>query len=147
MREENLKVTPFKEFMDKEQEATHGPISIGGVPERERNEITYEVSEEQMAFIKGARENPYPATYIVWGDKEYKGLFSGYEYTEEFERDLLKYIAGDEDVVFQLKEPLYRLVGKDADGDTVYFTQGLYPPSYTYDKEDAFTASREEITR
>jgi len=64
-----------------------------------------------------------------------------------FERDLLRHIGGDDRVVFQLKDPLYRLKGKDADGDTVYFTvDGVGAPTYTYDKPDAFIASHEEIT-
>lgn len=129
--DENLKVTPFKEFMAKE-----------------RGKVTYEVSEVQMKFIKEAKGSAYPATYLVWGDKEYKGLFSGYEYTEEFERDLLKYIAGDESVVFQLMDPVFMLKGRDTDGDAVYFRLNtLDVPTYTYDKPQAFVASLKVITR
>lgn len=129
--DENLKVTPFKEFMAKE-----------------RGKVTYEVSDKQMKFIKEAKGSAYPATYLVWGDKEYKGLFSGYEYTEEFERDLLKYIAGDESVVFQLMDPVFMLKGRDTDGDAVYFRLNtLDVPTYTYDKPQAFVASLKVITR
>lgn len=128
------KAMSFKEFMANER----GKVT------------TYEVSAEQLAFIKEARENPYPATYLVWGDKEYKGLFSGYEYTEEFERDLLKYVSGDENVVFKVKNPdtLYLLKGKDSDGDTVYFRLNVFDiPTYAYDESDAFKAPHDEILR
>lgn len=125
-----LEVTTFNEFVAKE-----------------RGKVTYEVSEEQMAFLHRARENQYPATYLVWGSKEYKGLFSGYEYTEEFERDLLKYVSGDENVVFKLNNPLYWLKGKDRDGDTVYFTLDGFAPTYVYVESDAFKAPRDEIVR
>lgn len=123
----------FKEFMDKE-----------------RGKVTYEVSEEQLGFLHKARENQYPATYLIWDSEKYKAMFSGYEYTEEFERDLLKYVSGDENVVFQLKDPLYLLKGKDRDGDTVYFTlDGFGAPTYVFDdeKSDAFKASYDEIVR
>lgn len=148
VREENLKVTPFKEFMAKEWEVTPGPNSIGDIPEQERGKVTYEVSEVQMKFIKEAKGSAYPATYLVWGDKEYKGLFSGYEYTEEFERDLLRYLGGDESVVFQLMDPVFMLKGRDTDGDAVYFRLNtLDVPTYTYDKPQAFVASLKVITR
>lgn len=139
----------FKEFLAREGVVTYSPISIGGIPEREQ-EVTYEVSEEQMAFLHKARENKYPATYLICDAEKYRALFSGYEYTEEFERDLLKYVSGDENVVFKVKGPLYLLKGKDRDGDTVYFRLNtLDAPTYVYEdyKSDAFKASHDEIVR
>lgn len=127
---DKTKATPFKEFMAKE---------LG--------KVTYEVSEEQMEFIKEAKGSAYPATYLMCYDNVYKAQFSDVEYGTTFEQDLLRYLGGDESAVFQLKDPVFMLEGKDADGDTVYFTRGLYPPSYTYDKSEAFVASHEEITR
>lgn len=126
---DTTKAMSFKEFMAKE-----------------RGEVTYEVSEEQMAFIKEVKESPYPASYLMVHDNEYRNIYSEVDYGSTFERDLLRYLGGDDSVVFQLKDPLFMLKGRDPDGDIVYFTQGLYPPSYTYDKEDAFTAPHEEIT-
>ena len=82
------KAMSFKEFMAKE----HG-------------EVTYEVSEEQMKFIKEVKDSEYPASYLMVHDGEYMNMFSGGEYGMDFERDLLKYIAGDEGVVFQLRDP------------------------------------------
>ena len=129
--DENLKVTPFKEFMAKE---------LG--------KATYEVSVEQMAFIKGARENPYPASYLMVQYYEYTSMFSGVEYGTTFEQDLLRYLGGNESVVFQLKDPLFMLKGRDTDGDAVYFTvDGVGAPTYTYEESDALTASLKEITR
>lgn len=128
---DTTKAMSFKEFMAKE-----------------RGKVTYKVSAEQMAFIKEANENLYPASYLMVHNEEYEYMFSDAEYYgATFERDLLRYLGGDDSVVFKLKGPLYRLKGKDTDGDIVYFTQGLCPPSYTYDKEDAFMASHDEITR
>jgi len=149
VRDENLKVTSFKEFMAKELGVTPGPNSIGDIPEQEPGKVTYEVSEEQMAFIKEVKESAYPATYLVINDNEYMNMFSEVEYGTTLERDLLRYLGGDESVVFQLKDPLFMLKGKDTDGDAVYFTVDPYrlAPTYTYDKSYAFTASREEITR
>lgn len=128
---ENLKVTPFKEFMDNEQ-----------------SKVTYDVSEDQMAFINRANDGAYPATYLVAHDKEYKSMFSGVGCGSIFEHDLLRYLGGDDSVVFKLKEPQWwRLVGKDAYGGTVYFTVGgVGAPTYTHDKSEAFVASHEEIT-
>lgn len=150
VRDENLKVTSFKEFMAKEWEVTPGPNSIGDIPEQEPGKVTYEVSEEQMGFIKEAKENQYPASYLMVHDDEYVNMFSGVEYGTTFEHDLLRYLGGDESVVFQLKDPVWwRLKGKDTDGDAVYFTVDPYrlAPTYTYDKSYAFTAPHEEITR
>ena len=128
---DTTKAMSFKEFMAKE-----------------RGEVTYEVSEEQMGFIKGAKDSAYPASYLMVHDDEYVNMFSGVEYGTTFEHDLLRYLGGDESVVFQLKDPVFILKGKGTDGDAVYFTvNGVGAPTYTYDKPEAFTASREEITR
>ena len=125
-----LEVTSFKDFMAKEN-----------------SKVAYEVSEDQLAFIKEVKESPYPAAYLMGHNYVYEELFSAGDYDPEFERDLLRYLGGEDSVVFKLNNPLYRLKGKDTDGDIVYFTQGLCPPSYTYDKEDAFMVSQDEITR
>lgn len=147
VRDENLKVTPFKEFMAKEQGVTPWVPTPEDIPEQEPGKATYEVSEDQLGFIKEARENQYPASYLMVHDDEYVNMFSDVEYGTTFERDLLRYLSGDESVVFQLKDPLFMLKGKDTDGDIVYFTvDGVGAPTYTYDKPDAFTAPHEEIT-
>lgn len=148
VKSHNLGAITFKEFLAKEGKVTYSPISIGGIPERERDTVTYEVSEEQLAFLHRTRENQYPATYLIWFSEKYMSLFSGYEYTEEFERDLLKYVSGDDNVVFKVKEPLYTLKGKDSDGDTVYFTlEENGAPTFTFEESDAFKAPRDEIVR
>lgn len=128
---DTTKAVSFKEFMAKE----HG-------------EVTYEVSEEEMAFINKANDSEYPASYLMVYDGDYTNIFSDVEYGATFERDLLRYLGGDESVVFQLKDPVFMLKGKDTHGDAVYFTTySVGTPAYTYDKSDAFTASHEEITR
>jgi len=128
--DENLKVTPFKEYMAKE-----------------RGEVTYEVSEELMAFINKVKDSEYPASYLVANDKEYEYLVYGVEYGTTFERDLLRYLGGDDSVVFQLKDPLFMLKGKSADGDTVYFKLNIVElPTYTRGESDAFVASLKVIT-
>lgn len=140
---DKTKAMSFKEFMAKEQGVTPWVPTPEDIPERE---VTYDVSVEQMAFIKEAKDNEYPASYLMVHYEEYMNRFSDVEYGTTFEQDLLKYIAGDEGVVFQLKDPLFMLKGKDTDGDIVYFTvDGVGAPTYTYDKPDAFTASHEEI--
>lgn len=140
------KAMSFKEFMAKEQGVTSWVPAPEDIPEREQ-EVTYEVSEEQMGFIKEAKDSEYPAAYLTeFRPKEYKSLFGSYEYTKVFEQDLLKYIAGDENVVFQLKEPLYFLKGKNNDGDNMYFTlDSVGAPTYTYVKSAAFKAPHDEI--
>lgn len=129
-----LEVTTFKEFMSKE-----------------RDKVTYEVSGEQMAFIKEAKDREYPVSYLAVHEGEYVTVFSDDSiYGATFERDLLRYIGGDENVVFKVKDPLYFLKGKDRDGDTVYFTlDGFGAPTYVFDdeKSDAFKASYDEIVR
>lgn len=128
-----LEVTSFKEFMAKE---------LG--------KVTYEVSEDQMELIEGSKDDQYPASYLMSHNYVYEALFSADEYGPAFERDLLRYLGGDANVVFKLKDPLYLLKGKDSDGDTIYFTlDGVGAPTYVYDdeKSDAFKAPREEIIR
>lgn len=125
---ETTNAMSFKEFMDKKS-----------------GKVTYEVSDEQMAFLYKARENKYPATYLICDSEKYRAMFSGYEYTEVFERDLLKYVSGDDDVVFKVKEPLYFLKGKDSDGDTVYFKLNIGAPTYAYEESDALKAPHDEI--
>ena len=148
VRDENLKVTSFKEFMAKEWEVTPGPNSIGDIPEQEPGEVTYEVSEELMAFINKVKDSEYPASYLVANDKEYEYLVYGVEYGTTFEQDLLRYLGGDESVVFQLKDPLFMLKGKSADGDTVYFKLNIVElPTYTRGESDAFVAPLKVITR
>lgn len=130
---DKTKAMSFKEFMAKE---------LG--------KVTYEVSEEQMGFIKEAKDSEYPVTYLMCYDNVYKAQFSEADYGSTFEHDLLRYLSGDDRVVFQLKEPLYLLKGKDSDGDTVYFTlDGVGAPTYVYndEKSDAFKASHDEIVR
>lgn len=114
---------------------------------KERDMITYEVSEEQLGFIKEVKDSPYPAAYLTeFRPKEYKSLFGSCDYTKVFERDLLRHIGGDENVVFQLKEPLYFLKGKNNDGDNMYFTlDSVGAPTYTYVKSAAFKAPHDEI--
>ena len=144
------KAMSFKEFLAKEREVTYGPISIGGIPERERDMVTYEVSEDQMALIEGAKEAQYPVSYLMGHNYVYEALFSADEYGPAFERDLLRYLGGDANVVFKVKEPLYWLKGKDSDGETVYFRLNtLGAPTYVYEdyKSEAFKASHEEILR
>lgn len=129
---DKTKAMSFKEFMAKE---------LG--------EVTYEVSEEQLAFLNDARDSGYPASYLRMHSKEYGEVLDAVVgYGATFERDVLKYVAGDENVVFKVKGPLYMLKGKDSDGDTVYFTlDGVGAPTYVYDdeKSDAFKAPFEQI--
>lgn len=127
---DTTKAMSFKEFMDKE-----------------RDTVMYEVSEEQLGFIKEVKESPYPAAYLTeFRPKEYKSLFGSCDYTKVFECDLLRHIGGDENVVFQLKEPLYFLKGKNNDGDNMYFTlDSVGAPTYTYVKSAAFKAPFEQI--
>lgn len=128
---DKTKATPFKEFMAKE---------LG--------KVTYEVSDKQMKFIKEAKENQYPASYLMVHDDKYVNMFSGVEYGTIFERDLLRYLGGDDRVVFQLMDPVFMLKGRDTDGDAVYFRLNtLDVPTYTYDKPQAFVASLKVITR
>lgn len=126
---------------------TSKAMSFNEFMAKERDMITYEVSEGQLGFIREGRESPYPASYLTVHNEKYDKLFSDVGYGTTFERDLLKYIAGDENVVFKVKDPRFMLKGKDTDGDIVYFTvDGVGAPTYTYDKPDAFIASHEEIT-
>lgn len=128
---DTTKAVSFKEYMAKE-----------------RGEVTYEVSEEQMAFINKVKDSEYPASYLVTNDKEYEYLVYGVEYGTTFEQDLLRYLGGDDSVVFQLKDPLFMLKGKSADGDTVYFKLNIVElPTYTRGESDAFVASLKVITR
>lgn len=101
-----LKAMSFKEFMAKEQGVTPWVPAPEDIPERERGKVTYELSEEQMKFINDARDSGYPASYLMVHSKEYGEVLDAVVgYGATFERDVLKYVAGDDSVVFQLKDP------------------------------------------
>jgi len=57
-----LKAVSFKEFMAKEQGVTPWVPTPEDIPERE---VTYDVSVEQLGFIKEAKDSPYPAAYLT----------------------------------------------------------------------------------
>lgn len=123
-------------------------ISFKEFVAKERGKVTYEVSEEQLAFIKSVKESLYPATDLTGKFNDYSIMFGNCEYAEEFERDLLRYLGRDDGVVFKVKEPRYLLKGKNNDGDTVYFTFSFSEaPTYTFDETNAFKAPYDEIVR
>lgn len=105
---------------------------------------TYYVTQEQLDLIESAKGLSYPLT----------GITAPEDFQEEFdkthfdnEKEILRYLGGDETIEFKVKEQLYRLWRIDRDGDTVYMYFYFDTPTYCLSSKFAFTAPLEEIKK
>lgn len=109
---------------------------------------TYYVTRKQSEFIELVKNKTFVATALVDREQEYDDLFSDeWLFDEKFERDLLSYLGGDENVKFVTNDDeKYLLTRVDEDGDIVYFKfNNSATPSWTLDKKSAYVDSHEEI--
>lgn len=105
---------------------------------------TYYVTQEQLDLIESAKNLNYPLTGITAP----KNLQKEFDKTNfENEKEILRYLGGDETIEFKVKETLYRLWRIDDDGDKVYMMFGFGTPTYTTNEDRAFTAPLEEIKK
>lgn len=117
--------------------------------QREDNKMkTYYVTQEQLDLIEKLKSDNLPFFNLVQSTtNEMKELAQ--EIPDGLDSKILRYIGGDETIVFKVKEQkLYRLWRIDNEDDKVYMRINLFgTPASTMDENDAFTASHEEIKK
>ena len=118
--------------------------------ERKRNNEmeTYYVTQEQLELLEELKRKDqlYTLHELLHLEGAYKVGVSVPKVEEE--GTLLRYLGGDTSIEFKVKEQLYRLWRDGMDGDIVYMTLNNFgTPSWTKGKDNAFTASREEIEK
>lgn len=115
--------------------------------QREGNKMkTYHVTQEQLDLIEKLKSDSLPFYNLVKSTTdEMKELAQ--KIPDELDSKILRYIGGDETIVFKVKEQkLYRLWRIDNEDDKVYMRINLFgTPASTMDENDAFTAPLEEI--
>ncbi|WP_061399528.1 hypothetical protein [Leuconostoc mesenteroides] len=111
--------------------------------QKEDNKMeTYYVTQEQLDLIESAKDLNYPLTGITAPEN----LQKEFDKTHfDNEKEILRYLGGDETIEFKVKEQLYRLWRIDEGGDTVYMHFIYGTPDWTMNKDAAFTAPLEVI--
>lgn len=112
--------------------------------QKEDNKMeTYYVTKEQLDLIESAKNLNYPLTGITAPEN----LQKEFDKTSfDNQKEILRYLGGDETIEFKVKEQLYRLWRLDDEGDSVYMIFGIYgTPTYTSNEDNAFTATLEKI--
>lgn len=131
--DEGLKSIEYSEFMAQQKEY--------------REVKTYYVTKEQLDLIIFLKHKKAPLDWLIMDyDSAYRALRVGI--TNEKSNAILRYLGGDETIEFKVKEPLYRLVRIDKDGDTVYMVINSWgTPSFSSSEDSAFTAPLVEIKK
>lgn len=114
--------------------------------QKEDNKMaTYYVTQEQLDLIELAKGLSYPLTGITAPEN----LQKEFDKTHfDNEKEILRYIGGDETVEFKVKARVYRLRRIDNEGDEVYMSFDSYgTPDWTIYKGIAFTAPLDEIKK
>lgn len=119
------------------------------VKQREDNKMkTYYVTQEQLDLIEKLKSDSLPFFNLVKSTTdEMKELAQ--KIPDELDSKILRYIGGDETIMFKAKEQkLYRLWRIDNEDDKVYMRINVFgTPSSSMAENDAFTASHEEIKK
>lgn len=122
----------YKEFMAQQKEG--------------KKVKTYYVTQEQLLFIKKAKEANYPLTAVASPTDFQEEFYKEFENLNPIqEKALLRYLGGDETIEFKVKETLYRLWRINTEGNKVYLKFLYGTPDWTHWEYDAFTAPLEEI--
>lgn len=119
----------YKEFMAQQKEGN-------------KMATVYEVSQpvfDELQRIK-AHEGTSLIGAIVLNGKFIKSIEVG-------NKAILRYLSDDPAIEFKVKESLYRLWRSDDEGDIVYMKFSYGTPGWDMTKENAFTASLEEIKK
>lgn len=103
---------------------------------------TYYVTKEQLDLIESVKDLNFPLTGITAPENFQKEFDKMYFYNQ---KEVLRYLGGDETIDFKVKKQLYRLWRIDDEGNTVYMTFSYGTPEWTYTPGQAFTALLEEI--
>lgn len=106
---------------------------------------TYYVTQEQLDLIEELTRKWKPLSALLTG-------FSGGwrkldNIPQDFQKQVLCYIGGDETIEFKVKEPLYRLWRINNADNKVYMEFNLGTPDWTFYEEYAFTAPLDEIKK
>lgn len=104
--------------------------------------MVYEVS--QSVFDELQRIKDHEGTSLIGAITLNAQLIKSIEVGN---KAILRYLADDPAIEFKVKEPFYRLWRIDTDGDRVYMKFSYGTPAYVSNKDHAFTASLEEITK
>lgn len=106
---------------------------------------TYYVTKEQLDLLKTLKNVRFPLTALLTASENVKKDFEKNDFTQE--KAVLRYIGGDKTIDFKVKETLYRLWRRDDEGDIVYMKFSYGTPTWTTNKDEAFTAQLEEIAK
>lgn len=127
----NLPFIEYKEFIKSQKE--------------DNKMETYYVTQGKSNVIEKLKNMSFPL-YQLLNEDEFHSLSRGLD--DDTEKALLRYIGGDETIVFKAKETLYRLWRNDDDDDRVYMKlNSLGTPDWSTLQKDAFTAPLEEIEK
>lgn len=109
----------------------------------------YFLTRKQLKFVERIKGVSFPGTTFASEKQTFDELFgNGVVFDGTFERDLLRYLGGDESVIFVISDPMYRLHRVDDDGDDVYMSfNDSGTPSWTLDKGYAYVDSLDEIKK
>lgn len=80
----------------------------------------YYVTQEQFDLIDRIYQKDYPFDSILYNADKLTKFVN--KLSEDKDKALLRYLGGDDSVIFKVKEKLYHLVGVDGWGYKVYFT-------------------------
>lgn len=106
---------------------------------------TYYVTQEQLDLIKELKNLPAPLVAIM--NKKY-GIETLYNELPLTDMEWFYYLSGSNQIGFKVKEQLYRLWRVDDGGNRVYMQiNGLGTPIWTTHKDEAFTATLDEIKK
>lgn len=107
---------------------------------------TYYVTQEQLDLIEDIKNaGPFVSSEIAFRAERFKELVKYFD--ESKDKAILRYLGGDETIVFNVEEQLYRLWRIDDEGDKVYMKFSYGTPGWSIAKENAFTASLDEIKK
>lgn len=106
---------------------------------------TYYVTQEQLDLIEELKTKLKPLSALLTG---FSGGWRKLDKVHiDLQKQVLRYIGGDTSVVFKVKEQLYRLRLIDENGSRAYMKFIGVVPDWTFYKNEAFTATREEIEK
>lgn len=106
---------------------------------------TYYVTQEQLDLLEKTKKLTYPLTALI-SINHFQKDFEKVDFKKQ--KDVLRYLGGDETIEFKVKETLYRLwrsVDYDDNAYMKFTSSGT--PDWTVNKYDAFTAPLEEIKK
>lgn len=105
---------------------------------------TYYVTQEQFDLLESAKDLFFPLTGITAPEN----LQKEFDKTSfDNQKEILRYLGGDETIEFKVKEKLYRLWRIDDDGEKVYMKFSYGTPTYRMSSDAAFRAPLEEIKK